>query len=80
MAADIPELTIGMLPDHRGAGTGTALMTALLALARSHGLRAISLSVEDGNRARALYDRLGFVKVGRNGGSDTLLVRLAPQS
>lgn len=35
---------------------------------------AISLSVEDGNRARVLYERLGFVKVGRNGGSDTLLL------
>jgi ribosomal protein S18 acetylase RimI-like enzyme len=76
VSADIPELTIGVLPDHRGAGIGTALMTGLLALGRSRGLRAISLSVEDGNRARALYDRLGFVKVGRNGGSDTLLVRL----
>lgn len=37
---------------------------------------AISLSVEDGNRARALYERLGFRRVGRNGGSDTLLLKL----
>jgi len=32
--------------------------------------------VEDGNRARALYERLGFRKIGRNGGSDTLLLEL----
>lgn len=42
----------------------------------SQGLRAISLSVEDGNRARVLYERLAFRKGGRNGGSDTLLLEL----
>jgi len=41
---------------------------------------AISLSVEDGNRARALYERLGFRTVGRNGGSDTLLLELPRNS
>lgn len=77
VAADIPELTIGVLPTHRGAGTGKALMANLIALGRLRAIRAISLSVEDGNRARALYENLGFVKVGRNGGSDTLLLQLA---
>lgn len=76
VATDIPELTIGVVPGLRGAGTGTALMTALIALGQSRGLRGISLSVEDGNRARDLYERLGFVRVGRNGGSDTLLLKL----
>ncbi len=51
-------------------------MEGLIALASARGLRAISLSVEDGNRARVLYERLGFRKVGRNGGSDTLLLGL----
>ena len=37
---------------------------------------AVSLSVEDGNRARALYERAGFTVVGRNGGSDTMLLAL----
>ncbi|MFB0840468.1 MULTISPECIES: GNAT family N-acetyltransferase [unclassified Arthrobacter] len=64
------------LPGHRGRGVGTALMEGLIALASARGLRAISLSVEDGNRARVLYERLGFRKVGRNGGSDTLLLGL----
>ncbi|POH71686.1 GNAT family N-acetyltransferase [Arthrobacter glacialis] len=80
IAEDIPELTIGVLPGHRGIGAGTALMASLITIGRSRGLRAISLSVEDGNRARALYERLGFVKVGRNGGSDTMLLQLDAQN
>lgn len=75
VAEDIPELTIGVLPGHRGKGAGTALMETLIAAGRLRGLRAISLSVEDGNQARALYERMGFVKVGRNGGSDTLALQ-----
>lgn len=71
-----PELTIGVLTGHRGTGAGTALMECLIGQGSSRGLRAISLSVEDGNRARLLYERLGFRKVGRNGGSDTLLLEL----
>jgi ribosomal protein S18 acetylase RimI-like enzyme len=77
VAADIPELSIGVRPGYRGGGAGTALMTALIALGRARQCPAISLSVEDGNRARNLYERLGFAKVGRNGGSDTLLLPLA---
>lgn len=39
----------------------------------------MSLSVEDGNAAaRGLYERHGFVVVGRNGGSDTMLRTLQP--
>lgn len=76
VADDIPELTIGVLLGNRGAGVGRALLEALILQTRSLGHRAISLSVEDGNRARELYDSLGFTKVGRNGGSDTLLLSL----
>lgn len=76
VAPDIPELTIGVAPGYRGTGAGTALVTDLILHGRSRGLRGISLSVEDGNRARNLYERLGFVRVGRNGGSDTLLLNL----
>jgi ribosomal protein S18 acetylase RimI-like enzyme len=76
VAPNIPELTIGVLAGHRGTGAGTALMERLIGQGSARGLRAISLSVEDGNRARLLYERLGFRKVGRNGGSDTLLLEL----
>lgn len=76
VAPDIPELTIGVLAENRGSGAGTALMKGLIAQGSARGFRAINLSVEDGNRARLLYERLGFRKVGRNGGSDTLLLEL----
>ncbi len=73
VAPDVPELTIGLAAEARGRGVGTALLAALLAIADEPGCRAVSLSVEDGNAARRLYERAGFVRVGRNGGSDTLV-------
>lgn len=46
----------------RGAGVGTALVAALCAEAQARGYASIRLDVVDTNwRARALYDRLGFV-------------------
>lgn len=46
----------------RGRGTGTALLAAADDVARAAGATAVRLSVVDANpRARALYERLGFV-------------------
>lgn len=73
VAGSIPELTIGVAEPARGAGVGHALLAALLDMADERGCEATSLSVEDGNAARRLYERAGFEVVGRNGGSDTLL-------
>jgi ribosomal protein S18 acetylase RimI-like enzyme len=75
--ADTPELSITTFEAYRGQGLGTALLEQLLDEARSRRVRAISLSVEDDNRARHLYERTGFVVVGRNGGSDTMLLELS---
>jgi ribosomal protein S18 acetylase RimI-like enzyme len=36
----------------------------------------MSLSVEDENPARHLYERFGFVVVGRVGSSDTMILSL----
>jgi ribosomal protein S18 acetylase RimI-like enzyme len=60
VAADIPELSIGVAPDLRGQGVGTALLLALMAAARADGYTHLSLSVDRQNPARALYERLGF--------------------
>lgn len=60
--AATPELTIAVLPDHRGRGIGTALLTALLDMARTR-FAALSLSVSLTNPAKRLYERLGFVEV-----------------
>lgn len=48
--------------DQRGKGVGTALLQALYAEAQARGYAMIRLDVIDTNwRARALYERLGFV-------------------
>ena len=72
VAADIPELSMGVRSDHRGRGVGSALLKALIAQAQARAYRALSLSVEDGNRARQLYHRFGFTVVGRNGNSEIM--------
>ena len=72
LADDVPEVTVGVAPAHRGRGVGSALLAALIRQARARGHQVISLSVEDGNRARILYERTGFTPVGRSGTSDTM--------
>lgn len=74
--ADTPELSITTFEGFRGQGIGGALLHELIGVARTRGLQRISLSVEDGNDARRLYDRAGFRVVGRNGASDTMLLEL----
>lgn len=76
VAPDIPELGTALVPSARGRGLGRRMLGALVDAVRASGAPAVSLSVEDGNdRARALYESLGFVSVGREGGSDVLLLR-----
>jgi RsiW-degrading membrane proteinase PrsW (M82 family)/ribosomal protein S18 acetylase RimI-like enzyme len=75
----IPELTLGVTANARRRGIGRLLLDRLIESARDLGLSGLSLSVEDGNAgARSLYETLGFVVVGRNGNSDTMLLRLQP--
>ncbi|MEU7089552.1 GNAT family N-acetyltransferase [Streptomyces achromogenes] len=71
----VPELTLGVLPGHRGRGIGGALLDTLVAQA-ARARVDLSLSVEDGNPAVRLYAARGFVTVGREGNSDTMLLRL----
>lgn len=74
VADDVPEIGMGVAAARRGQGVGRALLAGCIDQARALGWRALSLSVEDGNTAaRGLYERNGFVVVGRNGGSDTML-------
>ncbi len=48
----------------RGKGVGTALLSAIKSHARQSGLSAVRLDVIDSNpRARALYEREGFVAI-----------------
>ena len=74
--ADTPELCVTTFDEFRGQGIGSVVLSELIHIARSREITGISLSVEDGNHARHLYERFGFQIVGRNGGSDTMLLNL----
>ncbi|WP_442937722.1 GNAT family N-acetyltransferase [Nonomuraea sp. SBT364] len=57
---------LAVLPALQSRGLGTLLIRAAEQRIRNHGLSTAELAVEDGNlRARALYERLGYVAYGR---------------
>ncbi len=60
VSEDIPELSIGVAREHRDRGVGSLLIGSLLQRARARDERAMSLSVDRANPARALYERFGF--------------------
>lgn len=62
---------IALLPEFRGAGVGTLLLSRLQAEAAAAGVR-VSIHVEAFNPARRLYQRLGFVKAGGTGVYDLM--------
>ncbi len=74
--ARTPELTIGVVAACRGRGVGRRLLLGLLDAAREEGVERVSLSVEPDNPAMRLYERVGFVPVGVNGGAVTMLLPL----
>ncbi len=76
VAADVPELSVCVLPGYRGAGTGGALLRAAVTEARRRSIGALSLSVEDGNPSRRLYERLGFRPAPSAAHPGTLLLSL----
>lgn len=60
---DTPELSIAVLPEFRGKGIGSLLMSRLLELAQQTRYPAVCLSVSPGNPALRLYQRRGFAIV-----------------
>ena len=59
-------LTLGVIPPWRSRGIGAGLMARALDSAAVAGASAMMLEVAEDNRAgRRLYDRFGFVAVGR---------------
>ncbi len=55
---------LAVAPSARGQGVGTALLHAIFAEARRQGYAEVRLEVAGSNhRARALYERIGFVPV-----------------
>jgi ribosomal protein S18 acetylase RimI-like enzyme len=59
---EIRIMDIALLPDYRNAGIGTRLITDLLEEAALAG-KSVSAHVESFNRARRLYERLGFCEI-----------------
>jgi GNAT superfamily N-acetyltransferase len=78
VAADVPELSIGVVPGWRGRGIGGRLLSALLAAAREAGCHAVSLSVEESNPARRLYRRHGVDEIARTASAVTMWARTGP--
>ena len=69
-----PELTIAVVPSHRGKGAGKELLEALLEQARADGYQAVSLSTDRGQAG--WYERFGFETVGETPHAVTMLKRL----
>ena len=63
---EIRIVDIALLPAFRGRGIGGALVGALIEEADAAG-KPLSIHVEHTNRARRLYERLGFRPVGDEG-------------
>lgn len=62
LAEEIRVFDIALLPPFRGRGVGGMLLSGLIAEATERGKRVV-IHVEHQNRARSLYERLGFVVV-----------------
>jgi ribosomal protein S18 acetylase RimI-like enzyme len=59
-------LGMGLLPEHRGKGIGTRLMTEIMERAGARGLHRVELEVfEENSAAIALYRKFGFKEEGR---------------
>jgi len=74
----VPELSIAVVPDARGAGIGGALLDWLIAQARRREITRLSLSVEHDNPALRLYTRKGFTPVAGTRTAATMVLVLAP--
>jgi ribosomal protein S18 acetylase RimI-like enzyme len=70
-----PEVGMAVLPEYRGRGIGTNLLSRLVESTVSI-YENLSLSVASGNTAIHLYQRAGFEIVGEDGNSITMKIKL----
>jgi ribosomal protein S18 acetylase RimI-like enzyme len=73
VADEVPELSIAVIASRRHEGIGRLLLIELIEASVAQGYPAISLSVNDGNPARGLYESVGFVYVGRQRSTWTMV-------
>ena len=57
---NIPEILMAITGKYRNQGLGAKLLTKFFKVAKEHGYKALSLSVDKRNRAFDLYKRMGF--------------------
>ena len=76
MDDDTPELIIGVEEPFRRQGVGRSLLAALAVDAQAADIEQISLGVERGNGAVALYRDMGFETVSERDGDRVMLLRL----
>ena len=74
---ETPELAISVLPQWRGQGVGTALLTRLFEELAWRGWAQTSLSVHKANPALRLYRRLGYETLRENEEDLIMIKRLA---
>jgi len=72
---EIRIVDIALMPEWRGSGIGTGLFRRVFAEGDAAG-KPVSIHVEVFNRARQLYERLGFEY--REGGTDVYLLMVRP--
>jgi GNAT superfamily N-acetyltransferase len=77
VAADVPELSVGVVSPWRGKGVGRALLREVFRHGAAQGFHRISLSVERANRARDLYLDEGFTVVDLGTDVDTMVKTLS---
>ena len=75
VAEDVPELSIAVVASRRHEGIGRRLLADLIDASLAQGHAAISLSVNEDNPARGLYESTGFVPTEQRGGSWTMVRR-----
>jgi GNAT superfamily N-acetyltransferase len=73
---DTPELGIAVVPGLRGRGVGRALLDALAEEARTQGFNRLSLSVNNPNPAKRLYESAGFAEIDDDGESALMVLEL----
>jgi ribosomal-protein-alanine N-acetyltransferase len=76
--------TIGVVPEAQGTGVGGRMLTALLEEAVRRGEEVVTLEVRaDNPRAQSVYERFGFLPVGRRrhyyqpSGVDAIVMQLS---
>jgi GNAT superfamily N-acetyltransferase len=75
---EVPELSIAVIASRRHEGIGRRLLNGLIEASVAQGFAALSLSVNDENPARRLYESVGFQPVDHHGITWTMIRRADP--